>query len=88
MPEEQEEQVSRRRAPRKRAASDPVQEPVEESPQPRFQRAEETLDNFTRRVSEWVNVATLQAMAVYARAREEVEDIYAEAQDIRQRRRS
>ena len=49
-------------------------------------RAEEVLDEFSRRVSGWRLWLTVQAMVLYSRAREELEDIVAEAQQIRHRR--
>ncbi|HZA23456.1 MAG TPA: helix-hairpin-helix domain-containing protein [Dehalococcoidia bacterium] len=51
-----------------------------------FERAEEVLDDLTRRASGWAHWLTLQAMVLYSRAREELEDIVAEAQQIRHRR--
>src|SRR5919106_213108 len=51
-----------------------------------FERAEEVLDDLTRRASGWTHWLTLQAMVLYSRAREELEDIVAEAQQIRHRR--
>ena len=53
---------------------------------PSFERAEEVLDDFTRRASGWTQWLTLQAMVWYSRAREELEDIVAEAQQIRRSR--
>jgi hypothetical protein len=51
-----------------------------------FKRAEETLDEFSRRASGWTQWLAMQAMVLYSRAREELEDIVAEAQQIRHRR--
>jgi hypothetical protein len=51
-----------------------------------FERAEEVLDEFTRRASGWTQWLTVQVMVLYYRAREELEDIVAEAQQIRHRR--
>ncbi|HZA25345.1 MAG TPA: helix-hairpin-helix domain-containing protein [Dehalococcoidia bacterium] len=50
------------------------------------ERAEEVLDKFSRRASGWRLWLTVQAMVLYSRAREELEDIVAEAQQIRHRR--
>jgi hypothetical protein len=50
------------------------------------ERAEEVLDEFSRRVSGWRLWLSVQTMVLYYRAREEVEDIVAEAQQIRHRR--
>ena len=49
-------------------------------------RAEEVLDEFSRRASRWRLWLTVQAMVLYYRAHEELEDIVAEAQQIRHRR--
>jgi predicted flap endonuclease-1-like 5' DNA nuclease len=49
-------------------------------------RAEEVLDEFSRRARRWRLWLTVQAMVLYYRAREELEDIVAEAQQIRHRR--
>src|ERR671914_214577 len=51
-----------------------------------FERAEEVLDELSRRASRWRLWLTVQAMVLYYRAREELEDIVTEAQQIRHRR--
>jgi Helix-hairpin-helix domain len=51
-----------------------------------FERAEEALDELSRRVSGWRLWLTVQTIVLYYRAREELEDIVAEAQQIRHRR--
>lgn len=53
-----------------------------------LERAGEVVDRLSKRIGEWVNVATMQAVVAYARVREEAEDIWAEAQNIRRRGRS
>lgn len=59
-----------------------------ETTRPEFERAEEVLDNLAKRVGGWTQVASTWAINVYGRAREGAEDILAEAQDLRRRRRS
>jgi predicted flap endonuclease-1-like 5' DNA nuclease len=49
-------------------------------------RAEEVLDEFSHRARRWRLWLTVQAMVLYYRAREELEDIVAEAQQTRHRR--
>jgi predicted flap endonuclease-1-like 5' DNA nuclease len=56
------------------------------STQKSFERAEETLDELSRRANGWTQWLAIQAMVLYYRAREALEDIVAEAQQIRQRR--
>ena len=51
-----------------------------------FERAEEVLDELSRRASRWRLWLTVQGMVLYYRAREELEDIVTEAQQIRHRR--
>jgi hypothetical protein len=46
------------------------------------------VDRLSKRIGEWANVATMQAVVAYARVREGAEDIWAEAQNIRRRGRS
>jgi hypothetical protein len=53
-----------------------------------LERAGEVVDRLSKRIGEWANVATMQAVVAYARVREGAEDIWAEAQSIRRRGRS
>jgi len=50
------------------------------------ERAEEMVDRFAERVGHWTSVVGRKLLWLGARAREEAEDIWAEAQNIRQRR--
>ena len=58
------------------------------SPHQKLERAGEVVDRLSKRIGEWANVATMQAVVAYARVREGAEDIWAEAQNIRRRGRS
>lgn len=49
-------------------------------------RAEAALDNLLERASGWTQRISLQGLIWYSRAREELEDIVAEAQEIRHRK--
>ena len=60
----------------------------EQSTPAQLERAGEVVDRLSKRIGEWTNVATMQAVVAYARVREEAEDIWAEAQNIRRRGRS
>src|SRR5437764_11326792 len=55
----------------------------ERSLSPSMQRAEEMVDRWGERVGYYATVAGHQLLRLAARAREEVEDIWAEAQSIR-----
>jgi len=50
------------------------------------ERAEEMVDRLAERVGHWTSVVGRKLLWLGARAREEAEDIWAEAQNIRQRR--
>jgi hypothetical protein len=50
------------------------------------ERAEEMVDRFAERVGHWTSVVGRKLLWLGARAREEAEDIWAEAQNISQRR--
>lgn len=56
----------------------------EESSKPPKERAEELVDQFGQRFGHFAALTGLQIQRVTARAREEVEDMWAEAQNIRQ----
>ncbi len=59
-------------------ARDPTQ-------RPNMQRAEEMVDRFGERLGAWAARVGQQLRVAAARAREEAEDIWAEAQSMRQR---
>jgi hypothetical protein len=48
-----------------------------------MERAEELIDRVGKRVGRWFHGAGLIAVAAAARAREEIEDIWADAQNVR-----
>ncbi|HZU69142.1 MAG TPA: hypothetical protein VFA09_17835 [Ktedonobacteraceae bacterium] len=51
------------------------------------QRAEEVVDQLAQRIGHFTAITSLQVRRMAARAREEVEDMWAEAQNIRQERK-
>lgn len=53
------------------------------SPSPSKEKAEEMVDQFLQRASHWAVVGNVQARRTAARLREDVEDMWAEAQDMR-----
>ena len=57
---------------------------TEESGKQTRERAEELVDQLLQRIGHFTALTSLQAQRVAARAREEVEDMWAEAQNIRQ----
>lgn len=56
--------------------------PDNESPDPGMERAEEMLDQMTQAVQEYATQAGVWVMKYLARGREELEDIWAEAQSL------
>ncbi len=58
-----------------------MQQPVAQSP---TERAEEALARLEQRVGPWASNVRLRVLRLAARAREEAEDMWAEAQAIRQ----
>ena len=61
--------------------------PAETAPRPAVERAEELADRIGERVGHFAAVIGRNILQLAARAREEAEDIWAEAQEIRRRRR-
>ncbi len=57
---------------------------TEESGKPTTERAEELVDRLGRRISHYTALTSLQILRATARVREEAEDMWAEAQNIRQ----
>lgn len=55
------------------------------NPPPAMERAEYLVDQFGVKLGQWTSAAGDRLQRLWARAREESEDIWAEAQDIRQR---
>lgn len=65
----------------------PEQPPVQDTPTPplAMERAEYLVDQFGVKLGQWTGAAGDRLQRLWARAREEGEDILAEAQDIRRR---
>jgi hypothetical protein len=61
--------------------------PAVEQPSPAMQRAEELVDRMAERVGHYTGVIGHKILWFMARAREEAEDIWAEAQALRQKKR-
>ena len=59
---------------------------TEESGKPAKERAEELVDQLGKRIGHYGALTSLQVLRATARVREEVEDMWAEAQNIRQGR--
>jgi hypothetical protein len=57
---------------------------TEESGKPTTERAEELVDQWGKRIGHYTALTSLQVQRATARVREEVEDMWAEAQNIRQ----
>jgi hypothetical protein len=57
---------------------------TEESGKPATERAEELVDQLAQRIGHFAALTALQLQRAAARAREEAEDMWAEAQNIRQ----
>lgn len=55
------------------------------NPPPAMERAEYLVDQLGARLGQWVGTAGDRLQRLWARAREEGEDIWAEAQDVRHR---
>ena len=55
---------------------------------PAMERAEELVDRMGQRAGAFVSLAGLRVRKLAARAREEAEDVWAEAQSVRQAKRS
>jgi hypothetical protein len=62
--------------------------PDERKDRPATERAEELVDRMGRTIAHVASLAALRMRKVTARAREEAEDVWAEAQSIRHRERS
>jgi hypothetical protein len=62
----------------------PVQARFEESSRVATEKAEVLVDRAAERLADFVSLATLQFLKASARVREEAEDMWAEAQHIRQ----
>ena len=74
----------KRAAPRKTAA--PLEATLNHNgvhPNGNLDRAEQVIDRLGKRVGQWVHEASVWALSTAARAREEAEDIWADAQNIR-----
>jgi hypothetical protein len=81
--------ASSRRSSRTSRSVDETNESEDTQSTPaQLERAGEVVDRLSKRIGEWANVATMQAVVAYARVREGAEDIWAEAQNIRRRGRS
>ena len=67
-----------------------IQKPVQpaEPGRPELRRAEDLLDQLGQRAGEWSSRLGLRLRRRWARAREEAEDIVAEAQSLRQGEKS
>ncbi len=65
-------------------SSPPTVAQAEESGRLTTERAEELVDRLGQRLSHFTSLASLQIQRAAARAREEAEDMWAEAQNIRQ----
>jgi hypothetical protein len=62
----------------------PAVDRTEESGKPATERAEELVDHLAQRIGHFTALTGLQLQRAAARAREEAEDMWAEAQNIRQ----
>jgi hypothetical protein len=81
--------ASSRRSSRTSRSVDETNESEDAQSTPaQLEHAGEVVDRLSKRIGEWANVATMQAVVAYARVREGAEDIWAEAQNIRRRGRS
>jgi hypothetical protein len=67
------------------SAEETPQEQTPPAPDPRLQRAEEMVDRIGAQVGHFASLAAQQLLTWKERAREEAEDMWAEAQEIRQR---
>jgi hypothetical protein len=74
--------------PVERAEAPPAAKPAEEADNSDMRRAEEMVDRMAERVGHYASVVGFKLMQWAARAREEAEDIWAEAQSIRRGDRS
>lgn len=61
---------------------------AEREERPAMERAEELVDRLGQRAGAFASLAGLRIRKLAARAREEAEDVWAEAQSVRQRKQS
>lgn len=64
------------------------QAPAESNERPPMERAEELVDRLGERTGDFSSMAGLRIRKLAARAREEAEDVWAEAQSVRHRKQS
>ncbi len=61
---------------------------AESNERPAIERAEELVDRLGERTGAFASMASLRIRKLAARAREEAEDVWAEAQSVRRRKQS